>query len=535
MLVHHFLENSAEKYPHKEAVWYKDLWASFMDIEQNANRVTNFLIKNGISRGDRISLLMENSISYIICYFGILKAGAVVVAINNEVTSDNLLFYLNNSESSAIIAGSRFSSLFPIISHAPSVKFMISDTSLAYPPRTAYSLEDILQSEKPQRPEVSTISLDLASIVYTSGSTGNPKGVMLSHQNLSDNTVSISNYLKLTPEDRIMVVLPLYYIYGNSLLTTHFYCGGSVVIDNRFMFPNLVLETMRKMKVTGFAGVPSTYMILLNKSTIRQCKLESLRYVTQAGGSMPPSIQLQVAEVFAPAKLYVMYGTTEAAPRLTYLEPEMLSTKLGSIGKAIPNVEVIIADENGRALPAGHIGEIAARGSNIMLGYWKDPQSSAAVLRNGYYFTGDLGKTDEDGYIYVVGRTKDMIKVGGNRVSAKEVEEALLNLPHISEAAVIGVPDSILGEAIKAFIVPKTEHIPDVSLIKKELSSMISPYKIPTLYSFHRELPKNESGKIMKEKLRILPESELSESQPYSSQSPEFSQSPESQPPETPP
>ena len=140
MLVHHFLENSAEKYPHKEAVWYKDLWASFMDIEQNANRVTNFLIKNGISRGDRISLLMENSISYIICYFGILKAGAVVVAINNEVTSDNLLFYLNNSESSAIIAGSRFSSLFPIISHAPSVKFMISDTSLAYPPRTAYSL-----------------------------------------------------------------------------------------------------------------------------------------------------------------------------------------------------------------------------------------------------------------------------------------------------------------------------------------------------------------------------------------------------------
>jgi acyl-CoA synthetase (AMP-forming)/AMP-acid ligase II len=505
MLVHHFLENSAEKYPHKGAVWYKDLWASFLDIEQNANRIANFLIARGISRGDRIGLLMENSIDYIISYFGILKAGAVVVAINNEVTSDNLLFYLNNSESSAIIAGNRFSSLFPVLSHAPSVRFMICDTSLVDPPRTTYSLNDILQSEETQRPEVPTISLDLASIVYTSGSTGKPKGVMLSHQNLSDNTISICRYLKLTPEDRIMVVLPFYYIYGNSLLTTHFYCSGSVIIDNRFMFPNLVIETMRKMQVTGFAGVPSTYMILLNKSSIRQSKPDSLRYVTQAGGSMPPSVQLQVAEIFAPAKLYVMYGTTEAAPRLTYLEPEMLSVKLGSIGKAIPNVEVIVADENGKPLPAGHIGEIAARGSNIMVGYWKDPQSSAAVIRNGYYFTGDLGKTDEDGYIYVVGRTKEMIKVGGNRVSAKEVEEALLNLPQISEAAVIGVPDSILGEAIKAFIVPKTGQTPDVSEIKKQLSSFISPFKIPTLYSFQKELPKNESGKIMKEKLRDAP------------------------------
>ncbi len=502
MLVHHFLENSAEKYPNKEAVWHKDLWTSFMDIEQNANRIANFLIKNGISRGDRIGLLMENSINYIISYFAILKAGAVVVAINNEVTSDNLLFYLNNSESCAIIAGNRFSPLLPTLSQAHTVRFIISDTSLADPPRIAYSLEDIFQTEKTQRPEVSTISLDLASIVYTSGSTGKPKGVMLSHQNLSDNTISISKYLKLTPEDRIMVVLPLYYIYGSSLLTTHFYCGGSVAIDNRFMFPNLVIEAMKRVQATGFAGVPSTYMILLNKSSIRQSKLESLRYVTQAGGSMPPQLQLQVAETFAPAKLYVMYGTTEAAPRLTYLEPEMLSLKLGSIGKAIPNVEVIIADEHGRALPAGHIGEIAARGSNIMPGYWKDPQSSSAVIRNGYYFTGDLGKTDEDGYIYIVGRTKDMIKVGGNRVSAKEVEEALLNLPHISEAAVIGVPDSILGEAIKAFVVIKTGHTPDVSEIKKQLSSFISPYKVPSLYSFYKELPKNESGKVMKEKLR---------------------------------
>ncbi len=499
MLVHHFLENSADKYPQKEAVWHKESWTSYMDIDQKANSIANFLIANGIHRGDRIALLMENSTDYIICYFGILKSGAVVVAINNEVTADNLLFYLNNSESAALITSNRFSPLLSILSRCPSVRFLITDTPAV---NCCFLLQDILKTGNTERPQLPIISLDLASIVYTSGSTGKPKGVMLSHQNLSDNTISISQYLKLTSEDRIMVVLPLYYIYGNSLLTTHFFCGGSVIIDNRFMFPNLIIETMKRLQVTGFAGVPSTYMILLNKSSIKQSKLESLRYITQAGGSLAPSVQLQVAETFAPAKLYVMYGTTEAAPRLTYLEPEMLPLKLGSIGKAIPNVEVIIADEHGRALPVGQIGEIAARGSNIMVGYWKDPQSSTAVIRNGYYFTGDLGKTDEDGYIYVVGRTKDMIKVGGNRVSAKEVEEALLSLPEISEAAVIGVPDSILGEAIKAFIVFKSDSPLEITEIKKQLSPLLSPYKIPSLYSFHIELPKNESGKIMKEKLR---------------------------------
>lgn len=504
MLVHHFLENSADKYPQKNAVWYKDNWTSFLEIEQKANKIANFLIQKGISRADRVALLMENSVDYIINYFAILKAGATVVAINNEITSDNLLFYLNNSEAAAIIVSNRFSSMYPILSYAPTIRFLLCSSSNANLPVTSFFIPDIMESGNSERPSIHTISLDLASIVYTSGSTGEPKGVMLSHQNLSDNTISISQYLKLTPDDRIMVVLPLYYIYGNSLLTTHFSCGGSVILDNRFTFPNLIIDTMKKNSVTGFAGVPSTYMILLNKSSIKDCKLNSLRYVTQAGGSMAPSVQLQVAEVFSPAKLYVMYGTTEAAPRLTYLEPDMLKTKLGSIGKAIPNVEVIIADEHGKSLPAGHTGEIAARGSNIMVGYWKDPQSSAAVIRNGYYFTGDLGKTDEDGYIYVVGRTKDMIKVGGKRVSAKEVEEALLNLPYISEAAVISVPDSILGEAIKAYIVFKTDNFPEFPEIKKQLSPLISPYKIPTIFSIQKELPKNGSGKVMKEALKKI-------------------------------
>lgn len=506
MLIHHFLENSADRFPEKEAVWCKDVWTSYMEIEQKANKIANHLIDCGITRGERVALLMDNSVEYIICYFGILKAGAVAVAINNEITPSNLSFFLNNSEAAALIFGNKFKNLLSALNDTGFLRILLTDIKeVSYPSNVEFcSLNSILESGNEIRPQIPVISIDLAAIVYTSGSTGEPKGVMLSHQNLTENTISIAKYLKLTSQDRIMVVLPFYYIYGNSLLTTHFFCGGSVVIDNRFMFPNVVLDTMKKMDVTGFAGVPSTFMILLNKSLIRETKFESLKYVTQAGGSMASSIQVQVAEVFSPAKLFIMYGTTEAAPRLTYLEPDMLNEKLGSIGKAIPNVEVIIADEFGKELPADHTGEIAARGSNIMMGYWKDPESTKAVIRNGLYYTGDLGKTDKDGYIYVVGRTKDMIKVGGNRVSTKEIEEALLSLPEISEAAVIGVPDSILGEAIKAFIVFKTSTFPDLVEIRQKLSPKISTYKIPKLIEVLDELPKNESGKVMKETLRKI-------------------------------
>lgn len=259
---------------------------------------------------------------------------------------------------------------------------------------------------------------------------------------------------------------------------------------------------MIRFNVTGFAGVPSTFNLLLNKSKIRNVSINSLRYVTQAGGSMAPSVQHEVADIFSPAKLYIMYGTTEASPRLTYLEPDMLKIKSGSIGKAIPNVEVIIADENGIALPNGVQGEIAARGSNIMMGYWKDPLATASVLKNGFYFTGDIAVTDEDGYIFVVGRKKEMIKVGGNRVSAKEIEEALISLPEISEAAAIGVHDNILGEAIKAFVVLKEESISDTSTIRQKLFSVLPSYKVPKYIDFRQSLPKNESGKIMKEMLK---------------------------------
>ncbi|MCD4691436.1 MAG: AMP-binding protein, partial [Calditrichales bacterium] len=320
--------------------------------------------------------------------------------------------------------------------------------------------------------------------------------------NIVSNTKSIVEYLKLTSKDRIMVVLPFYYIYGKSLLNTHFFIGGSVVIDNRFAFPNVILETMKKTEATGFSGVPSTFMIMLNKSTIRKYKFDSLRYITQAGGAMAPAVQKETQKVFDPAELFVMYGATEASARLSYLDPKRLSKKWGSIGKAIPNVDLFVADENGNEKRQGETGEIAARGSNLMSGYWNDPEETNKVLKHGLYYSGDLGRMDEDGFIYVVGRSKDIIKVGGERVSAKEVEEKILEINEVHEVAVISVDDPVLGEAIKALIVPRDGSEIDQEFVKKALMKNLSSYKQPKYIEFRNDLPKNESGKILKSVLK---------------------------------
>ena len=342
----------------------------------------------------------------------------------------------------------------------------------------------------------------MASIVYTSGSTGKPRGAVLSHLNIVSNTRSIVEYLRLTADDRILAVLPFYYIYGKSLLNTHFSVGGSVVIDNRFLYPNVILQTMQDQEVTGFAGVPSTFTILLNRSNLRDRKFPKLRYVTQAGGAMAPSVQKDVADAFSPAQLYVMYGATEASARLSYLDPGDLSRKWGSIGKAIPNVELFVADESGRPLGPGEQGEIVARGSNIMSGYWGHPEETRKVLRHGLYFTGDIGVTDEEGFTFVVGRTKDMIKIGGNRVSAKEIEEAIQEHPSVIEVAVVGVADDVLGEAPKAFVVAQEGSQARIQAEMVEfLRDRLAFFKIPKSLEFRDALPKNESGKIQKLKL----------------------------------
>jgi long-chain acyl-CoA synthetase len=501
MHVAEILFDTAMRRPDARAVWCNGRWTTYGEIGAGAASFAASLTQAGIASGDRVAILLENSIDYIIAHFGILAAGAVEVSLNTDLSFDDLRRILLHCEPSALVTTQKYERLWRrLIDEIPSLRCVITSAAVDEACHVQFhSLNDFISAGhgRPTRVENST----LASIVYTSGSTGEPKGVMLSHGNLVSNTRSIVDYLGLREDDRMMVVLPFHYIYGRSLLYTHFLSGGSLVLDNRFAFPAAILKTMGELEVTCFAGVPSTFAILLRKTDVRTRKFPRLRMVTQAGGAMAPTIQQEVVEVFAPARLWVMYGSTEAAPRLTYLEPGLLPSKWGSIGRAVPGVEVVIMGEDGQRTPATTSGELAARGPNIMLGYWKDPEGTAAVMRDGYYLTGDVGYEDADGCLFVTGRARDMIKCGGNRISAREIEDCLMEMTDVVEVAVIGIPDEILGEAIKAFVVIRGSILtPD--LMRTQLERRLPRFKQPKLIEFVDRLPKNQAGKILKEKLR---------------------------------
>jgi len=501
MLTHTLLENQTASSADIPAIWDKR-WFTYLDVNKAANRIANYLIRKGISKGDRVAFLLENSFEYLAVYFGVLKAGCVAVGLNTETTPQAIKYILGNSDARLLISQKSFRkhllTIRDTLRHLNGLALKGGTDDFDF----AESLENILENESDLTPYVRMINLDIAAIVYTSGSTGKPKGVVLSHLNLVTNTRSIIAYLELSAKDRMMVVLPFYYIYGLSLLNTHIAVGGSLVVDNRFVFPNVILDQMEKHAVTGFAGVPSTFAILLAKSNIKSRKFSTLRYITQAGGAMAPVLQKEVVRVFSPAKLYVMYGATEASARLSYLNPERLEQKYGSIGKAIPNVDLFVADSKGNPIPVGRKGEIVARGANITHGYWKDPKETAKVLKYGLYFTGDLGYVDADGFLFITGRSKDMIKVGANRISAKEIEESILEYENILEVAVVGFPDDILGEAMDACVVLKKDEPHWQKNLIAFLKSRLPTMKVPTHFSLYRSLPKNSSGKIMKVKIK---------------------------------
>lgn len=509
MLIHHFLENSADLYPDKTAVIHKDKRFTYLEIEKKANTIANWLLDAGLNRGDRVAILLRNSVEYTYAYYGSLKSGAVVVPMNTGLESKDLGQMFDNCKPRFLLSERYF---LPIIEELiENGGYAFQGIALADVDQDrdlsknmiGVSFGSIYKNFPDSRLQIALIDKDISSIIYTSGSTGTPKGVTLTHLNLVTNTRSILSYLKLTSKDRVMAVLPFYYVYGKTLLNIHFAVSGSVIIDNRFAFPNAVLKKMIEEKATGFSGVPSTFSILLNHSAIAKKDFPSLRYMTQAGGNMPPDVKRRLMDIFPDKQIFIMYGATEASARLGYLEPHMLESHMASIGKAIPNVELSIFDEAGKELEIGEEGEIAARGTNIMQGYWEAPEETAKALKNGWYYTGDLGKKDEDGFLYVTGRKKDMIKTGIYKVCAKEIEEILYEYSGIQEVAVVGVADDILGEAVKAFVVFNGEEGKEaVENIKLFCRKKLDLHKIPKEIDFIKTMPKNESGKILKQQLK---------------------------------
>ena len=325
---------------------------------------------------------------------------------------------------------------------------------------------------------------------------------MLTHYNLIHNTNSIIEYLKLTKQDRVEMVLPFYYCYGTSILHTHFRVGGSLVINNRFMFPQTVVDDINKYNCTGFSGVPSNYQILLRMTDIKHTKLPTLRYITQAGGKLSEIFIKELIDALSGVDIFIMYGQTEATARLSYLPPHLISKKMNSIGKGISGTELLVLNSEGNPVKTGEIGEIAARGGNIMKGYLNDVETEK-VIKKGYLYTGDLAKVDDEGYIYIVSREKNIIKSAGNRISPKEIEDIILQIPEVVECAAIGVYDDILGEAVKCFVVLlENKSLIDFKYIVDFCKKQLPSYKTPRYIEFLKVLPKNSSGKVLTKELK---------------------------------
>ena len=498
-LVHGFLETSAARDPGRTAVVHEGSRASYGDLNAWANRLAHGLAAEGVRPGDRVVLLSENCIAYVVSYYGALKAGAVVASLNSDIKPDALADLIGDLEPRAIVVSPRLERTVRALeaSTLRGVTVMVPGSS-PRAARPAAPHSPLPASLPSHNPGLAIAPSSCAAIIYTSGSAGKPKGVMLSHANIVANTRAIIEYLDLAPSDIQMVVLPFFYVMGKSLLNTHIAVGGTVVINNKFAYPAAVLKQMVEERVTGFSGVPSTYAHLLFKSPLAayRDKLPALRYCSQAGGHMPARIKWELLKILPEhTRLFIMYGATEASARLTFVPPDRLTAKIDSIGKPISGVTLSVISPDGRELGPGETGELVARGPNIMLGYFKDRAATKRVLDDHGYHTGDLGHRDGDGYFFVTGRRDDQLKVGGHRVDPRTVEDAIVESGLAVECIVFGVADPLHGYRLAGLVVPIRRAGDTVKDILRFCAGKLPKFEVPDALRLVDAIPKTSSGK----------------------------------------
>jgi amino acid adenylation domain-containing protein len=511
LLVQDFLENSASRLPDKVALVCEDQRLTYRQIDAMANRLANAMRAHGMQRGDRVGIFLPNSVATVVAIFAALKAGGVFVVINNTTKQDKLAYILNNCGAVGLVTEARKASqAAAVMAEVPSLTFCVFDAAHAPaaggpdPARTLH-LDQVYGQYPPDLPARLNIDLDLACLIYTSGSTGDPKGVMSDHSNVVFAASSIISYLQNTEADIVIDCLPLSFDYGLYQLLMVFKFGGTLVLERSFSFPAAILKRIEQERVTGLPGVPTIFAIL-QQMDLSAFDLSSLRYLSNTAAALPPSHIKALQEKFPWTRLYSMYGLTETK-RTLYLPPEQLAERPGSVGIAIPGTEVWIEDENGRRLGPGEVGELVVRGRHVMRGYWNAPEATAARYRPGpipgerLCYTGDLFRMDDAGYLYFVSRKDDIIKSRGEKVAPKEVENALYGLKGVVEAAVVGVPDPVLGQAIKAFLVTDGSPLSEGQVLA-HCKAHLEDFMIPRYVEFRSELPKTSSGKIKKTDLQ---------------------------------
>lgn len=534
MQIEEFLENSARRAGGKTALVAGARRLTYSEIDAQCNRLARALIAERVARWDRVIIFLENSVEAVISVFAISKAGAVFVVVNPTTKPDKLSFILNNCRATVVITdGEKLSSLGQCLREVPTLRIVLvagdaaTGLSLARPdardgaappvsatdsagdvPRIVRLEEVLADSETSSAPVVKKcIDVDLAALIYTSGSTGGPKGVMLSHLNIVSAATSITTYLENRETDIILNLLPLSFDYGLYQLLMAFKIGGTLILERSFTYPAKALDLIGREKVTGLPIVPTISSILLQMD-LAKWDLSSLRYITNTAAALPSDHIVKLRKLIPHAKIYSMYGLTECK-RVSYLPPEQIDIRPTSVGRGMPNEEVYIVDDEGNRVGPGSIGELVIRGSNVMKGYWEKPAETDAVLKPGPFpgekvlYSGDLFKSDEEGYLYFVGRKDDIIKSRGEKVAPKEVEEVLYSLPGVAEAAVVGIPDATLGQAVVAIIVPQAGVRLTHAEVLRHCASHLEDFMVPKIVEFREEFPKTSSGKIAKRELVV--------------------------------
>ena len=443
----------------------------------------------GLQPGERVAIVLPNRLEAATTVYGIWLAGGVAVPLNAQARERDFAPWLRHCDARIVVHERAHRDIEDALGD-----FEGTTQSLPLDDNTGYVEASFATGDESDGDS-------LAMLLYTSGTTGAPKGVMLSHANLLANAEAVIDYLQLTADDSVLDVLPFYYAYGASVLHTHLLSGGRIVLAPSLAFPHLVVQALQTESITGFCGVPSTYSLLLEHVQLSGQVAPSLRYLTQAGGAMPGKLVRRLRDALPHVRLFLMYGQTEATSRLTYLPPEHVDERTGSVGRALRDVEIRICRDDGSWASPGETGEVCARGPNVMLGYWNNPEATAAVLREGWLHTGDLGHLDAEGYLYLDGRRSDMIKTGAHRVNPADVEEAISELPWVIEAAVVGIDDDVLGQVIKAFVVVAQEQPRGADRIRAHCRARLAPYKVPKQVEFIGALPRTASGKVRRVQL----------------------------------
>ncbi|WP_106769332.1 long-chain-fatty-acid--CoA ligase [Paenibacillus faecalis] len=521
-----FLVTSAQKFPDRPALYFMGKSMSYQSLLKSAYRMAHALQSKGVSRGDRVAIMLPNCPQVVISYYGVLLAGGVAVMTNPLYMEREISHQMKDSGAKVMITMDMFVSRVQKVIADTDLKHLIVTSLPDYLPfpknmlypivakkagplpvvtygETVHSFKKLLagSSDVPICEKVDA-EKDLAILQYTGGTTGVPKGVMLTHYNLISNTVQSAHWCYKVEEgkERYLAALPCFHVFGLTvLLHQAIYRGSELILVPKFEL-KMILELIRKKRPTLFPGAPTMYIALINHPRIREYDLSSINACISGSAALPVEVQ-DTFEELTKGRLIEGYGLTEASP-ITHANPIWGRRKIGTIGVPLPDTYAkVVNPETGEEVPIGEAGELIVKGPQVMIGYWNRPDETFDTLRNGWLFTGDMATMDEEGYFTIIDRKKDMIIASGYNIYPREIEEVLYEHPSVKEAVVVGVRDDYRGETVKAFIVLKDGAKPDPADLEKYCRSQLAAYKVPRQYVFRDSLPKTMIGKVLRRKL----------------------------------